>query len=351
MKKESVNFAIVCLLLSCSNGKNLDDEKLQNMLVEDCPEVTVEIVRNAQFNNEIVSNGKATASRYVDVYWDVDGTISQIMATNGQRVAAGEVIAQLDAFRTSNSYESAIADMERARLSMYEAIIGQGYDPDTTNIPDNVKHLAEVKSGYMQSKASYMAAKYDYEHCTLRSPIGGVVANMNDKVSNKSDRSNPFCRIIDMSSMTAQFTVIENELPLVKVGEEVIVSAFAIPDKTWKGVVTEINPFIESNGMVKVKARIVGGDDLYEGMNISVKIRKAIGERMAVPKGAVVLRSNKPVVFTAKNGLAQWHYVETTVENSEYVAINCSEIAEGDSVIVTGNTFLAHNSKIKVANR
>jgi len=340
------------MLYSCSGEKaNVEDEKLQNMLVEDCPEVTVAIVKNAQFNNEIVSNGKATASRYADVYWDVDGVIAKIMVANGQQISEGSVIAQLDAFRTSNSYESASADMEKARLSMYEAVIGQGYDPDSANIPENIKHLAEIKSGYLQSKASYMAAKYDYEHSTLTSPISGVVANLKDKESNKADRNNPFCRIIDMSSMTAEFNVIENELPLVSVGEEVTVSAFAKPDKTWKGIITEINPYIEKNGMVKVVARINGGNDLYEGMNISVKIRKELGERMAVPKSAVVLRSNKPVVFTAKSGLAQWHYVETSIENSEYIAISSSEIAEGDSVIITGNTFLAHNSKVKVGNR
>lgn len=348
MKRKVLYFAMVGILSSCGGEKkSADEEKLQNMLVEDVPDVTVDVVREARFNNEIVSNGKAAASRYADVYWDVDGVIASIGAVNGRHVVEGEVLAELDAFRTQNALQSATADMERAQLSMYETIIGQGFDPDSANIPDKVRHLAEVKSGYMQSKASYMSAKYDYEHCTLRAPISGVVANVESKASNKADRGRPFCRIIDTNSMVAEFSVIENELSMVAVGDDVEVSAFSMPEKRWHGVISEINPFVEKNGMVSVKARIGNASDLYEGMNISVKIRKEAGVRMAVPKGAIVMRSNKPVVFSASNGEAKWHYVETSVENSELVAIVCDELSDGDTIVVAGNTFLAHNSKIK----
>ncbi len=61
----------------------------------------------------------------------------------------------------------------------------------------------------------------------------------------------------------------------------------------------------------------------------------------------VVMRSGRPVVFTVKNNEAQWVYVETGDENSTNIVIE-SGINEGDSVVVSGNTFLAHKSKVKV---
>ncbi|MCF0190357.1 MAG: efflux RND transporter periplasmic adaptor subunit [Marinilabiliaceae bacterium] len=347
MKYTFIQLSVIASLVSCGGEvKNSDEEKLQNMLVEDKPTVSVSVVHEAPFNTEIVSNGKATASRYADVYWDVDGNISSISAVNGKYISEGATIAQIESFRPYNNLESAKADMERTRLSMHETIIGQGYDPETDSIPDNVTRLAEVKSGFMQSKASYLSAQYEYEHCTLKAPISGMVANLTDKVSNKANRSRAFCRIIDMASMTAEFSVIENELPLISVGEKVEVTAFAIPDKRWEGTITEINPFIESNGMVRVKARIASPEGLYEGTNISVCIRKDVGVHMAVPKSAIVMRSNKPVVFKAKNGLAQWCYVDRSIENSDMVAITSPDIQDGDTIVVTGNTFLAHNSEI-----
>lgn len=347
MRYRFVYLSAMFVLASCGGEKKSSDEdKQQNVLVEDRPTVVVDVVRKAPFNNEIVSNGKVSAGKYADVYWEVDGTIASVSVSNGKYVGAGEVLAQVESFRPKNALESAKAEMERARLSMYETIIGQGYDPEADSIPENVRRLSEIKSGYMQSRASYLSAQYDYEHCVLKAPISGIVANQTDMASNRANRNRPFCRIIDMNTMTAEFSIIENELPMVKVGEPVEISAFAMPGKIWSGVVSEINPYVESNGMVKIKARIANATGLFEGTNISVRIRQEAGICMAVPKGAVVMRSNKPVVFKAKNGQAQWCYVETSIENSEMVAIECNDIQEGDTIVVSGNTFLAHNSEI-----
>lgn len=341
-----ITSAIIALVACSSEKKSYDEEKLQNILTEDKATVSIAVATNAAFSEEIVSNGKVVAGRYADIYWEVDGIIASVSAINGQYISEGTSIAQVESFRYKNALESAKADLERTRLSMHETIIGQGFDLDSDSIPETVIRLAEVKSGYLQSKASCQSAQYDYERCSLKAPINGVVANLTDKPSNKTNRSNVFCRIIDMNSLTAEFCIIENELPMVKVGNVVEISAFAIPEKRWEGVISEINPYIESNGMVKVKARINNAAGLYEGTNISVRIRRDAGIHMAVPKGAVVLRSGRPVVFKAVKGLAQWVYVETSIENSESIAIISGEIQEGDTIVVSGNTFLAHNSEI-----
>lgn len=339
--------ALTLSFISCSGAnRNRDEEKLENMLVEDCPKVEVSVVSKTPFYSEIVSNGKVSASNYADIYWDVEGIIDNIFTTNGKPINNGDVIALVESFHSLNTLESARADMESSRLAMYETIIGQGYTPDSDSIPDNILHMAEIKSGFARAKASYTSAQYNYDHRKLIAPISGIVANLKAKKSNKTDCTTPFCRIIDTNSMIAEFSVIENELPLVKVGEPVEITAFAFPEKSWKGKVTEVNPFIENNGMVKVKASINDCADLYEGSNISVRIRKNIGSLMSVPKSAVVLRSNRPVVFKANNGFAQWCYVDVSVENSEFVAIESNDIQEGDTIVVSGNIFLAHNSNI-----
>lgn len=347
MRYTFIYTVMIASLVSCSSEKkNNDDEKLQKIHLEDAMDVTVDVVRNAPFYNEIVSNGRVVAGSYADVYWNVDGTISSVATSNGKYINKGDIIAQVESYRPHNNLESAKADMESSRLAMLETIIGQGYDPESDTIPDNVRHLAEIKSGYMRAKAAYQTALFEYDNCTLKAPISGIVANLSDKASNKANQSTPFCRIIDTSSLTAEFSVIENELPMIKEGQPVEISAFAIPEKRWSGVITEVNPFIESNGMIKVKARIANPSSLYEGTNISIRIRQDVGVHLSVPKGAIAMRSDRPVVFKAVMGKAKWCYVDTSIENSELIAITGKDIQEGDTVVVSGNTFLAHDSKI-----
>ncbi len=339
------------LVASCGGGAHDapsdDDDRQQNILAEDIPNVEVACAKEQSFYHEIMSNGKISADRYADVYWNVEGTIAKINVLNGKQVSKNEAIATLDATKLQNSLQSASAALEQSRLAMQDVIIGQGYNPQSDTIPESVIKLAQVKSGYLQSLANYNSTKYDYESSTLRSPIAGVVANLSDRENNPANRSKPFCRIIDPNSLCIEFSILESEIPLIKIGEKADITVFSMPQKTWTGQISEINPYVESSGMIKVKAKILHCAGLYEGMNISLKIRKDMGKMLAVPKGAVVFRSGRAVVFTAKNGHAQWNYVETSTENSEMIAIK-SGISEGDSVIYSGNTFLADRTVINV---
>ncbi len=337
----------VSAFCSCGAGENTGDaDKQQTLLADDTQKVSVAVASQSQFHQEVVSNGKVSANKFADVYWNVDGVISNISIANGKHVSQGQIIAQLDAFKLKNTLESASASLEQSRLQMQDVIIGQGLNPDSDNIPENVMKLAQVKSGFLQAQANYNSARYDYESATLKAPISGVVANLQDRESNLSSRNRPFCRIIDPNSLSVDFNILESEIPLVKIGDRVEVNAFSIPGQIWNGRISEVNPFVENSGMVKARAIIDRPSGLCEGMNISVKVSKEAGSFVSVPKSAVVYRSGRPVVFTVKRGYASWHYVELGMENSESVAIT-SGIQPGDSVIISGNTFLADHTAIK----
>ena len=349
--KQIILILTIIFVASCGGAQKSppsgDDDRQQNILAQEITSVEVACAKMQPFYHEIVSNGKISADRYADVYWNVEGTIAKINVLNGKQVSKNEVLATLDAAKLKNSFESATASLEQSRLSMQDVIIGQGYNPQSDSVPESVQKLAQVKSGFLQSQANYNSAKYDYESSALKAPIAGVVANLTDRENNPANRGKPFCRIIDQNSLCVEFSILESEISLVKIGEKVEITVFSIPDKTWAGQITEINPFVENSGMIKVKAKILQCAGLYEGMNISLKIRKDIGNMLAVPKTSVVFRSGKAVVFTSKDGYAHWNYVETSVENSEMIAIK-SGIREGDSVIYSGNTFLADRTVINV---
>ncbi len=111
---------------------------------------------------------------------------------------------------------------------------------------------------------------------------------------------------------------------------------------------------IEKNGTIKIKAQIYNKSNrLLDGMNVKVLIKTLIKNQLVVPKTAVLLRQNKEVLFRYKSGLAYWTYVKTLYENSTSFSIIANkdrgaEISEGDTVIVSGNLNLAHESKVEI---
>ncbi|NIJ46621.1 hypothetical protein FHR24_003116, partial [Wenyingzhuangia heitensis] len=76
-----------------------------------------------------------------------------------------------------------------------------------------------------------------------------------------------------------------------------------------------------------------------------------------VPKSAVILRQNQEVLFKVVNGKAYWTYVLTTHENSSSYAViphpdkSTANLEENDSIIVSGNLNLAHESEVKVLKK
>lgn len=145
--------------------------------------------------------------------------------------------------------------------------------------------------------------------------------------------------------------ILESELPIIKTGDKVIISPFSIEDYSVEGKISEINPIIDKNGMVRVKALINNKHGkLYDGMNIKVKVQKEMGNYLQIPKEAVVLRNNKQIVFTLKNNTAQWNYVKTGMENSKNYIIS-EGLSAGDSVIYKGNINLAHGTPVISAKK
>lgn len=228
-------------------------------------------------------------------------------------------------------------------------MIGQGYSLDKMQeIPQDIVKLAEVKSGYAQSHAAYELAKYELDHAVLTAPFDGVIANLETRGFNRPDAAKAFCRVIGGSGMEVSFHVLESELPLVKRGDKVEVSSFANASGTCSGTISEINPLVDEDGLVSVRAKVNGNIRLFDGMNVRVSVKRSVPDQFVVPKTAVVLRTGKQVIFTLKDGKAMWNYVTTGLENMTEYTVTGDGMEEGAQIIVTGNVNLAHEAPVKV---
>jgi multidrug efflux pump subunit AcrA (membrane-fusion protein) len=118
--------------------------------------------------------------------------------------------------------------------------------------------------------------------------------------------------------------------------------------------VITINPQVEKDGTILIRAQVKNDGSLLEGINVKVFIKKDIPNQFVVPKSAVVLRDNQEVLFTVKNGKAYWTYILTTLENSSSYSVipnpdkSSASLKPGDTIIVSNNLNLAHDSEISI---
>lgn len=357
MKRHIWSCLALVILTACSgtDSNNKEKEGVETVLPQQVNEVTVMKLAKGNFNHELVSNGKIVAKEYADLYFRTSEVVAKVYVKNGMYVRKGQKLAELDLFKLNNTLAQNKNALAQANLEMQDVLIGQGYAPDNLSaVPAEKLELAKVKSGYERAKAQYEASLYDVEQATLIAPFDGVVANLFDKQYNMPKSGESFCRIIRTSAMEVDFTVLESELPLIKVGDQVEVTPYATAVGTRTGNVSEINPLVDENGMVRVKAQVNGGEKLFDGMNVRISVKRSVPDQMVVPRTAIVLRAGKQVIFTVKDSIAMWNYVQTGLENlSEYTLVNweASGLQEGMTVITTGNVNLAHETPVKIIEK
>ncbi|MCL3782462.1 efflux RND transporter periplasmic adaptor subunit [Prolixibacteraceae bacterium JC049] len=312
------------------------------------------ILKSKTFKKQLVSNGKLKAQKKSELRFKLSENLEQLTVKNGMRVNSGDIIAQLNDFNQKQRMEKARLRMEQAELDLEDKLISQGYKKSDANIPEQVMKVAKVRAGYYTAEEELKSANYELKHTKLVAPFAGKLANVKHKVFENVSSGDVFCMLIDDSAFEVEFSVLETELKDIKVGHTVKVVPFSDHSQQFEGAISEVNPVVEKNGLVKAKAIIKNPGSLLEGMNVKVLIESELPNMLVVPKTAVVLRQNLEVLFRCKRDtVARWTYVHTTNENStEYTIVANTDrgasISAGDTIIVSGNLNLADDANVKI---
>ncbi len=215
--------------------------------------------------------GKVMATRYADVKYEASLPVKRVMVHNGDRVRKGQLIAELDAYRQANAIEQHQREMEQARLQMEDVIIAQGYDPQQMDrVPANVRHIAEVKSGYLLAQSRLAAARHELSTTRVVAPFDGVVANVTGRTSQLAQVGEVVCRIISEQQMDVVFQVVETDLGRFPKGTVLSIQPIADPSSRYEARVTEINPMVDEQGTVTIRSRLSLAGTLFDGMHVAV---------------------------------------------------------------------------------
>ena len=303
-------------------------------------------ITNQTFQKQIVSNGKIEAKQKSNLRFKISNIIASIKVKNGQKVNKGQLLAILENDIANNQVEKTSIAFEKAKSQLQEEKINYGLDNrDSLSNPQVLRNL-KMRSGYLEAENALKNARFEYNQSFIRTPFSGIIASIEIKAGDYITSNEVFCILIDQKQFTVKFSILENELSLVKINQQVTIALFSNIENTYSGIITEINPLVDENGLVQVKANISNVDDsLLDGMSVKIHCKRPLENIIVIPKEALVLRSNREVVFTVEDGLAKWNYVEVQDENSYSYAIK-SGLKLGDTIIISGNMNLSHGAGV-----
>ncbi|MFI3263495.1 MAG: efflux RND transporter periplasmic adaptor subunit [Rikenellaceae bacterium] len=358
MIKNIATIAFLAFLCSCGTS---DKEKKEETMSKSEIKERVNLVdtinlQRGTFNKQITCNGKLRAVEISNLNFTSDGDISEIKVYNGTLVKKGELLAVLDTENARIALEKAKQDLEKSYMDLIDNVIGQGYEADTTKVPDLVLKNSKMSSGYNSSVYALEEAQRSLDGCYLYAPFAGRIGNMDSKKYEKPS-GDQFCTIIDDTYFNVEFNLLEAELSEIAVGQNIDVSLFVDETRKYNGRITEINPVVDEEGQIKIRARLRNSDNkLIEGMNVKLIVERDIPNMFVVPKDAVVSRDGFFVVFRLIDGVAVWTYVDVMMSNidSHVItgnAVKQTTISPNDVIITSGNLNLADGTKVKPRNK
>ncbi len=157
------------------------------------------------------------------------------------------------------------------------------------DLTEAIQSASETLRGAELSMESTQDAMNNY---TITSPISGTIIEKTAKTGDALSSGSDLCTIYDLSYLEMTINVDELQVSSLSVGQTVQVTADAVPDKTYEGIVTRVSMKGDTSGgttTYPVTVRIDETEGLRPGMNANAQIVVAQAQNaLSVPNAAIV---------------------------------------------------------------
>jgi len=210
----------------------------------------------------------------------VAGVVARIFCVEGQRVAKGDVLFQLD---------SRVADVAYGKAKKALTFAEEAFARQAKLLPvegTSRKAYLEAEAALNQAKSDLAAAETDLALLKIQAPLSGTVVKINSEPGEAVELSTVLAKIVDMGRLVATVNVPSREAGLVKIGQTVqFETAEAGPGR----VIYVGSQIDDKNDAVSVRVSLPAGPVYRPGQFLGVRI---ICEEkagcLAVPEAACI---------------------------------------------------------------
>src|SRR5215467_280098 len=245
-------------------------------------------VTRGPITQAVTATGTLNPVVNVQVGSQVSGNISKLFVDFNSQVKAGQVVAQIDPALFQATVTQAEGDLASAQAALELAKINAKRTQDlftrkTSSQADLDQAIATLHQAEANAKIKQGAldkAKADLDHCTITSPVDGVVISRSVDVGQTVAASLQAPVIFqianDLTKMQIDSNVAEADVGAVEVGQDVDFTVDAFPTRTFRGKVVQVRnaPITVQN--VVTYDTVIGVDNkdlkLKPGMTANVSI-------------------------------------------------------------------------------
>ncbi len=288
----------------------------------------------------------------------VAGRVNAVPIAEGDTVAQGQVIAEIDRRplddqrrQAAAAVEQAKAALENARLNLQrnQRLFDRGIAAGK-EVEDARKDMAAAEAGLEQANAALNTADRQIERASVRSPIAGQVVKRMVSVGEQVDgtAAQPIAEIANLDRVELAANVPAEYIARVKVGQAARLTTDAYAGRTLEAAVLAIAPAVDATtNAALVRVRAPNRDHALK-VGMFAEARIALEEHanaLVVPPAALVRDQRGAAVYVVHGDTAERTPVRVGLEKPDAVEI-LDGLSDGETVLTSSVYGLGEKARL-----
>ncbi len=296
-------------------------------------------------NAAIVTGGRVVGARETLVAWKIAGRVLRMRVKPGDRVRAGQPLADLDPVdaRAAAAQADAAYDNAARAAAHAESLAASGALAGA--------RVSDAQAGARAARAVRDQAHDALTRTTLTAPYAGVIGTTWAQEGELLAAGAPVASVVDDARLLARTAVTDADAGRVHSGDAatVRVASGAALDARVDAVGGAPDP---ATGLYRVDLALPAHAGLRPGMVVDATLEpRGDGRTVAlVPPDAVLRRGGRDIVYLARAGHAVERVVTVGDVRGARVAL-LAGVAPGDSVVVVGQQYVRDGGALRVTAR
>lgn len=362
MTKNIINAVLVSSVLTlqgCDNDASLTESAAPPRIAL----VEVLQLQAADWQQSIHTFGLVEAIEEVSVSVEAAGTVDKIYFKEGQRVARGEPLLDLDpgkralaADRARATVASEAARLKEARslLKRHRELVKNSLVSQAT-LDNSESAVQQAAAGHENALASLALALRDLEDSQVLSPVEGVIEQRNVEEGEVVMPGQSLATIQAVDVVHVLTYVSERDVNFLRVGAPAAVTSPGVPGRVFEANIVSVGVKADpGTGNFPVKLSLANAEWLLRaGMTARVELTGLLEhDRLTIPDTAVVDRNRRKVVYVLSSeddGQSIAREVSPllrTVTSDQLPVID--GLSAGDLLIISGLNMLIDGTPVKV---
>lgn len=305
------------------------------------------VVTQREFADQIRVLGVARSRHSVNITSNTTELITRVMFTDGQRVAAGAPLVELQAREEDADLIQANARLVQAQreYDRYKTLAERGVAPRIT--------AEQAETALHTARAAVAASEARRGDRMLRAPFAGVLGLTTVTPGTLITPGAVITTLDDTSSVRVDFPLPERYLGVLRLGTPLTATSDAYAGEVFSGRIALLDTRVnEQTRAVIARAEFANpGNRLRPGMMMRVAVQQGRRQSLAVPEAAVQYEGQGAFVYRIARGekgtTAQRVEVQTGAVEGGFVEI-LSGLDNNDHVVASGLNRIQPGAPVSV---